>query len=178
MDNTSFYHLIIMPGLEFLKTLDPNGTGGKMQTPAAQRMLLSIARQESGPSLDARYQNSPSASPGPARGWWQFEEGGGVKGVLNHSASKSLALAACSGLWVQPQQSAVWRAIEGNDVLATSFARLLLWTDAAPLTIDMGPNAGWDYYVRNWRPGKPHRDTWNDNWVQATDTVMSGGVMA
>src|SRR5262252_1528753 len=81
---------IINPGLEDLANLD-----GPAPSDAARQMLLTIALQESGPSLTARYQNSPSTSPGPARGWWQFEQGGGVVGVLTHSSTKNWAAQVC-----------------------------------------------------------------------------------
>ncbi len=37
------------------------------------------------------------------------------------------------------------------------FARLLLWTDAKPLPAIGDEQGAWDYYLRNWRPGKPTR---------------------
>ena len=51
---------LIDNGLEFLASLN-----GPQPTDAARRLLLAIAMQESGPKLDARYQNSPSPMPRP-----------------------------------------------------------------------------------------------------------------
>ena len=59
----------------------------KMDTAQARVMLYAIGLQES--RFTHRYQvlNTPGAK-GPARGFWQFEKGGGCKGVVNHDASK------------------------------------------------------------------------------------------
>lgn len=164
MDPGTFLTDIIDDGLAFVA-----GLGGPQPSDDARRLMLCIALQESGPNLEARYQNSPSASPGPARGWWQFEQGGGVAGVLQHAASRTMAAEACAGVTVVAQAAAVWRAIEGNDLLACTFARLLLWTDPRPLPAAEEP--AWEYYLRNWRPGKPHRAAWGPNWRTASETV-------
>lgn len=166
-----FLTSIIDDGLTFLA-----GINGPQPSDNARRFMLAIALQESGRNLDARYQNSPAASPGPARGWWQFEQGGGVAGVLTHAASSSMAAAACSQTWVVPQAAAAWRAIEGNDRLACAFARLLIWTDRAALPTSS--TDGWDQYLRLWRPGKPHPEMWGGNWQTADATVSKGGMIA
>src|SRR5688572_796908 len=57
----------------------------KMESDAAKVMLLAIAFQESG--CRYRYQ----LVGGPARGFWQFEQAGGVLGVLTHKKSKDIA---------------------------------------------------------------------------------------
>lgn len=164
MTPRAFLEFILDPGLVFLEQ-----AGGPRMSDQARRLLLCIALQESGPQLNSRYQNSPAASPGPARGWWQFEQGGGVTGVLNHSASKSLASRACDLCFILAQPSSVWRALEGHDTLAVVFARLLLWTDPKPLpTTEV---EGWDCYLRVWRPGKPHPANWPSNWRTASHTV-------
>src|ERR1700729_1154720 len=110
MDPGTFLTDIIDDGLAFVA-----GLGGPQPSDDARRLMLCIALQESGPGLSARYQNSPATTPGPARGWWQFEQGGGVAGVLQHAASRTMAAEACSRVTVVPQPAAVWRAIEGND---------------------------------------------------------------
>lgn len=160
----NFVRLIIDPSLKFLQR-----RGGPALGPNVTRLLLAICLQESGPDLDARYQNSPDPEPGPARGWAQFEEQGGVAGVLNHPASATLALTVCEALHVQPETGAVWRALEGMDTLAISFARLLLLTDPSP--IPTTEDDGWACYERLWRPGAPRRDAWTDNWATATETL-------
>jgi hypothetical protein len=159
-----FLSSVIEPGLAFISGLIP-----PPPTDDARRFLLAIALQESGPALEARYQNSPAATPGPARGWWQFEQGGGVAGVLQHPATRHAAAGACSQIVVVPQPAAVWRAIEGNDLLACCFARLLIWTD--PAILPTTESDGWGQYMRLWRPGKPHPATWGPNWLIASKTV-------
>lgn len=162
-----FLDHIIRPGVERLNLL-----GGPAITPFANRLLLAIALQESGPGLSARYQHHPAAVPGPARGFWQFEQQGGAAGVLQHHASREWARALCHSCSVVDHPAAVWRALEGHDDLATGFARLLLWTDPNPLPDT--ESLSWDYYMRNWRPGRPHQGRWADNWLTATQVVREG----
>lgn len=136
--------------------------GEHFDTPSARAMLWAIGRQES------RFEHRRQIG-GPARGFWQFEKGGGVKGVLTHAASKHHAAALCKERGVDATTAAVYPALEKDDILAAGFARLLLFTDPAPLP---APRAGlaqdaWAYYKRNWRPGKPHRQTWDGFWKEA-----------
>jgi hypothetical protein len=157
-----FIEKVLDPGLMRLMEL-----GGPSVARNARRMLLAIALQESGPGLSNRFQivsGSPGAG-GPARGFYQFEEGGGVVGVLTHRASAELARRLCEDCTVLPHRAAVWRALEGHDVLATGFARLLLWTHppALPETA-----AGWQQYMAVWRPGRPHEARWAGHWETAT----------
>jgi hypothetical protein len=167
MKPEAFLTNVLDPGLRFLAEL-----GGPKPSDDARRFLLCVALQESGSNLEARYQNSPSTSPGPARGWYQFEQGGGVHGVLQHAASKDRARQVCEALVVQAQDAAVWRALEGNDTLATCFARLLLWTDPPPLPTT--EDEAWICYAeRLWRPGAPHRDIWHDNWETASAVIAA-----
>jgi len=162
---STFIDTILDPGLDFLWAL-----GGPTLSNAARQNMLCIAMQESGPGLEARYQNSPSASAGAAKGWWQFEQGGGVHGVMTHEASSSLARRLCDACFVQFNEAAVWRAIEGHDKLACGFARLLIWTDPYPLPTREAD--GWAMYEqRLWRPGKPRRADWTINWVNAASEL-------
>lgn len=165
MTPADFYKNIILPGLATLHEI-----GGPQPTMEAARFMLAIALTESGPNLNARYQAHPSPSPGPARGWWQFEQGGGVRGVLTHNASSKLAKAMCEACTVHPHDQAVWRSLEGHDDLATAFARLLILTD--PRALPKNAEEGWEQYLRLWRPGKPcTRATWDQNWNTANQTV-------
>lgn len=97
---------------------------------------------------------------GPATGFWQFEQGGGVKGVLNHASTASLAKRLCAVRDVAATPAAVWAALENDDVLAAGFARLLLLADRGALPKVGDQEAGWDCYLKNWRPGKPHPEEW------------------
>lgn len=132
-----------------------------MDTPAARMMLFAIAQQESG--MIYRRQ----MPTGPARGLWQFEAGGGVRGVLTHKSSRFWARSALQARSISADTKTAWAALETDDVLAAIFARLLLFTDPRPLPA-VHPSSGgaaWDYYIRNWRPGKPHRDRWNASFA-------------
>jgi hypothetical protein len=129
-----------------------------MDTHAARVMLLAIGLQESG--FAHRQQIG-----GPARGFWQFERGGGVTGVLTHRATHVLAAHVCDRLGVDPTPTAVYAALPINDLLACAFARLLLYTDPHPLPTNAA--GGWDCYARTWRPGKPHRKAWDINYQHA-----------
>jgi|SRR3990167_2418012 len=146
----------ILPALKLLP--------GKMDSPAARAMLIAIALQES--RIAHRAQIG-----GPARGYWQFEMYGGVKGVLNHPASQAHIRSALLALDYSPdsKEPACYIAIEHNDVLAACFARLLLWTLPQPLPAQNNPAGGWSQYIAAWRPGKPHRDTFDGFYADAWD---------
>ena len=159
----AFLDTIIDPGLQFLAEFGP------MPTDDVRRFLLCVALQESGPALDARYQGSPGYDPGPARGFLMFEQSGGVAGVLSHTASATLAREVCAALTGVPEAAAVHRALEGHDLLAVCFARLLMLTD--PYRVPQGEEEGWLLYQRTWRPGSPHPDAWAGNWQTASDAV-------
>lgn len=126
----------------------------KMRSLEARLLLNAITLQEA----DGVYRVQHGG--GPARGLWQFEENGGVQGVLNHPNSRDWARAACHSLHVPATKRAVWESLAQNDVLAGVFARLLLWTDFNPLPAVDDMKGAWTYYLRLWRPGKPHLRKW------------------
>lgn len=125
----------------------------RMNSPDAQLLLLAIGLQES------RFQHRRQIN-GPARGFWQFEQGGGVRGVLTHVASRDEARMLCVARRVEPSSASVYAALDTDDVLAAGFARLLLWTDPARLPAAGDTEGAWALYLRTWRPGKPHPQTW------------------
>lgn len=137
----------------------------RMNSTAARVMLLAIALQESG--LRARVQSGG----GPARGLWQFERGG-CAGVLRHEASRDLAHSLCEEAGVEPSASALHAALMFDDLLAARMARLLLWTDPAPLPTD--EFGGWRLYLRTWRPGHPRPHDWPEHFATARDVVVPG----
>jgi len=118
----------------------------KFDGPAARIQLLAIGMQESG--FAVRQQTG-----GPARSYWQFEQGGGIRGVLTHPASKAYARAICGLRDVAPVESDVYAAFLSDDQLACAFARLLLWTDSAPLPQVGDEKGAWALYHHTWRPG-------------------------
>lgn len=136
-----------------------------MDSAQARIQILAIGLQES------RFLYRRQMNEGPAMGFLQFERNGGVKGVLNHKASKSLARAICKARGVAATPMAAWKALESDDVLAMAFGRLLLWTDPEPLPAIGDADDAWNYYLRNWRPGRPHRKTWNAFYAQAKAQV-------
>lgn len=125
--------------------------------PELRVMLLAIGLQESG--LTARAQVLNGGGKGPARGLWQFERGG-VRGVYLHRASNELLRVLCRARDVNFDVQQIWGMLEYDDVLACGVARLLLWTDPRPLPAVDDEEGAWAYYLRGWRPGKPHRDRW------------------
>lgn len=136
----------------------------RMDSPAARVMMLAIGLQES------RFTHRRQIN-GPARGFWQFEKGGGVRGVLRHPSSAQHANMLCSVRGVTNSADRVYESLEHDDILAAGFARLLLWTDPMPLPTDK--DAAWALYERTWRPGKPHRQTW-DAFFEAAQQYVGG----
>lgn len=137
-----------------------------MNSPAAILLLLAIGLQES------RFTHRRQVG-GPARGFWQFEKGGGVRGVLRHPATLGHARVLCEARGVPATEAAVYAALEHDDVLAAGFARLLLWSDPARLPAVGEVAVAWDLYMRTWRPGKPHRRTWDALYAQALEEVAA-----
>jgi len=140
-----------------------------MDSSRARVMLIAIALQES------RFTHRLQIM-GPARGFWQFERAGGTLGVLQHAASKKHAFEACAVRSCLPNSRAVYMQIATDDLLACCFARLLLYTDPRPLPQIGDIEGSWQYYLNNWRPGKPHRRTWNELYDEATMFVAVSGM--
>ena len=135
-------------------------------TREARVMLLASGLQES------RFLHRRQIG-GPARGFWQFEQGGGVRGVLMHPFSRDLAYSVCDEREVAATARDVYNTLEHDDVLAAAFARLLLWTDFQRLPSLGDAEGAWALYLRTWRPGKPHPETWPDLYRQAVAEVVS-----
>ena len=157
---------------EALRLLPP-----AMDSKEARVMLYAIGLQES--RFTHRAQVIDGGGKGPARGYWQFERGGGVTGVLRHPASRFWANSVCNARNVPAQPLNVWLKLETDDVLAAALARLLLFTDPARLPAVGEQADSWSYYMRNWRPGKPHPRTWPECYgaalkaVGASDSLIS-----
>ncbi len=140
----------------------------RFDTPAARVLMTAIGLQESRfEHTDQLEANGKNTVLGPALGYYQFEKGGGVKGVMTHPSSQQYAKAACAELAVSWERDEVWRALRDSPALAGVFARLLLYTDPHPLPVVGDAEAAWAYYLRNWRPGKPHRGTWDSLYERA-----------
>lgn len=129
----------------------------RLDSPPARALIIAIGLQES------RFEHRRQAGGGPARGFWQFERGGGTRGVLEHEASKPLARAVLTTLRYEPGEC--FDALAHNDVLACAFARLLLWTH--PSALPTSAAGAWAYYLDTWRPGRPRPQTWQANYALA-----------
>ena len=138
-----------------------------MTSPQARVMLYAIGLQESRFTHRFQVLNGKPGQKGPARGYWQFEKGGGCKGVVNHAASRFWMANVCAARDVPLDAAAIWNAIETDDVLAAAAARLLLFTDPARLPGVGDQKGAWDLYIRVWRPGKPHPQTWPELYAEA-----------
>ena len=122
---------------------------------------MAIAIQET--NIAARAQIG-----GPARGYWQFESAG-VEAVLKQTPSLAQAVLDTCDI---PLTSAA-AAIEYNDPVACAFARLMLWSDPAPLPPVANVAGCYDYYLKNWRPGKPDESRWPAAFETAISTVSA-----
>lgn len=131
----------------------------------AKAMLIAIGLQES------RFEYRRQMNEGPAKGFWQFEQGGGVRGVLTHPATKGYAKAILEQLRYNDYPATVWNALEHNDILAMCFARLNLFWLPQALPGPEHTQEGWSQYMNAWRPGKPHPETWPAFYAQAWQQV-------
>lgn len=156
MDLDAITDAAILPALALLPPA--------MNSPQARVLLLAIGLQES------RFLHRRQIG-GPARGFWQFERNGGVRGVLTHPASREDALRICAARDVAPVAATVNAALETDDILAAAFARLLLWTDPLRLPAAGDADGAWALYLRTWRPGKPHPQTWPALYAQALSAM-------
>ncbi len=132
----------------------------RMRSPDAASLVLSIGWQES------LFNHRVQVGGGPARGFWQFEQRGGINGVLGHEQTRDPLSEALRALKYDPGMStfACYNIVAHNDILACVFARLLLWTLPWPLPGVSDREEGWRQYIAAWRPGKPHARTWPDAW--------------
>lgn len=159
MTALAYLHRVVIPATYQLLPM-------LMASDKATAMLIAIALQESD-ELRARTQYQG----GPARGFWQFEKGGGVKGVLEHPATKTSIERVIEALSYQPTPNQCHVAIEHNDILACAFARCLLWTLPAGLPSKDDASLAYGQYLAAWRPGKPHPVTWPKYYQAAWSTV-------
>lgn len=130
-----------------------------LSSPQARVMLYAIGLQES--RMTYRRQIVNGKPIGPAKGLWQFERGGGCKGVVEHPASRYWMHKVCERQGVPFNATEVWNQLEHDDAFAAVAARLLLFTDPRKLPELDDTNGAWNLYIRTWRPGKPHRKTWD-----------------
>lgn len=132
----------------------------QMTSLEARAMLLAIGLQESA----FRHRRQVG---GPARGFWQFEQLGGVKEILTHATTGPLIQPIARMFLYDPTPASCHAAIEHHDVLAACFARLLLWVDPRSMPTATEAEKGWQIYLANWRPGKPHPADWPHHFATA-----------
>ena len=146
MDGPAAVALIIGDGLSLLPP--------SWNSPQAQLLMLAISGQEA--DFRHRWQVYDAKRPeamGASRGLWQFERGGGVRGVLTHERTKTQAAEVCRMRNVAPTVDAVYNALHLDDTLAAAFARLLLWSSPRALPAVGQEQGAFDFYLREWRPG-------------------------
>lgn len=134
----------------------------KMNSRAARIIMVAINGQENPRRLEQQVG-------GPARGDYQFERGGGVRGVMTHASSKEHCKSACKARGVPFESEAIYQAIGTDPILAAALARLLLWTDPKPLPLAGDEAGAWALYERVWRPGKPYPGKWAGSYRLAMD---------
>lgn len=162
MDLNRFLNVAIRPALQELEK------DGIRSSKEAERFMLAIALQES--RVKYRKQIGQQGMPtGPANSYWQFERGGGVKGVLNHASTKNRIAKILALYDINNSEQDVWEAMRYHDIVAACMARLLIFT--LPNKLPTTAQQGWDQYISAWRPGKPHRATWDGFWNQAGEAV-------
>jgi hypothetical protein len=175
MKPVDFYWRVVSPTMKLLSELP----GVKMPvSDKATVLVMTIAGQES------RWEHRRQIGIGSyhpqkvgARGYWQFESTWGGPVALNDVMQKTPTqlAAVCAHLDVPVDELTLYEALAWNDTLACALARLMLWQDPHPLPEIGNKVAAWDYYIRNWRPGAPHPQTWGDYYdtavaITGTDT--------
>lgn len=132
----------------------------KLDTRTRRILVAATGFQETSYLTRFQYGN------GPARSYWQFENGklAAINGVLNHKATKTMAVWVCGAREVEPERMAVWKAMETDDVLGAAFAAMLIYTDPEPMPTT--EEYAWAMYAyRLWRPGKPNFLKWKESWA-------------
>lgn len=137
-----------------------------MSTVAAKLQLYATSRQENPNRV-------PKQIGGPAVGDYQFESGGGVKGVLTHPAVAAYTVKVCKARGIAVSQLSIYEALQKDPVLAAALARLLYFTDPQRLPTVGDEEGAWALYLRTWRPGAYARQPaelrakWKKNYADA-----------
>lgn len=157
----------IEAGLDLLPTI--------RKTNSARVQLYTTSRQEN-PNRSPRQVikvEGKLVPKGPAAGDYQFEPGGGIKGVLNFRTTRELAIGVCRARGVPATVNGVFDGIQVDPVLAAAFARLLYYTDPFALPAVGDEDAAWALYLRTWRPGAYERQPvelrakWRKSYAEA-----------
>lgn len=146
----------------------------RMDTPQARVLSLAIALQESrGTERRQLVMRGGKLVPeGPAKGLHQGEITGGLcTGIRTHHATREHVADVLRARGVENSPRAIWDALERDDVLSFALARLLLWSEPGKLPELGDVDAAWRYYLRAWRPGRPHLHTWAECYRVAREAL-------
>lgn len=160
MTPIDFYETILLPAAINVAAQFPTLAGFK-----ADYFLLAVAGQES--AWSDRVQ-----SGGPARGFWQCEQGGILRGVMSGQYS-SILERVCDLYAVPNDEGTVFEALAWHDTLAYAVARLGLFMDPHKLPALNDEAGAWDVYLRVWQPGKPSRNRWGIVYAEAMAALTS-----
>ncbi|MEX1197794.1 MAG: hypothetical protein WEB57_08055 [Pseudohongiellaceae bacterium] len=140
----------------------------------ARAMVLAIGLQESDyihrRQLIGNHRNWWEVIKPPAKSFHQFEKVG-IRGVVEHPATRRLAVEVCRLLGYPPDVNVLHAAVEHNDLLASAFARLALWRLPQPLPGPDDHQEAWAQYLEAWQPGKPKPERWQHRYQTAWDIV-------
>lgn len=138
-----------------------------MRTAHRKVLLYATSRQENPKRL-------PKQVGGPAVSDYQFESGGGVRGVLEHPSTAALAASVCKARGLTASRLTVYEALQHDQVLAAAFAGLLYYTDAGRLPAVGDEQGAWDVYLRTWRPGafKRQPEELRAKWSKSYNDAM------
>lgn len=155
-----------------------------MRSTNATAQMLAIGLQESKFLERHQLPRSRGGPLGPANGLWQFEELGGINGVIEHPLTRGPLAEALRRLRygnLIGNRHALHALVADNDIVAAVFARLNLWWLPTRLPGQYEPEMGWRQYLDAWRPGSPHPTTWPAYYAEAWERVnrtrdtLSGG---
>ena len=150
---------ILIPALQELPS--------KMTSLSAITQLLATGGQESG------YMTRLQLGNGPAHGLWQYERGG-ISAVLKNPKSHGYLVGYIeSQTNIAVSTENIYQLVAKDDITACVVSRLMYWTDPEPLPKFNDEQGAWEYYVRNWRPGKPNRTRWA-HWYQKSVKYLKG----
>lgn len=171
MTPDNFFSRIVEPTLQYMAA---SPTIAMPVTNEARVLVMATAGQES--RWAARRQigiGEYYPQKVGARGYWQFESTWGGPVAINDilmSTGRQIE-AACKYLDIPADEHALYEACAWNDMLACVMARLLLWIHPAPLPVLGDKEAAWQYYLRQWRPGAPHRESWDGVYDQSVAAI-------
>lgn len=138
-----------------------------MRTAHGKVLLYATSRQENPKRL-------PKQVGGPAVGDYQFESGGGVRGVLEHPSTSALAASVCKARGIAASRLTVYEALQTDPVLAAAFARLFYYTDPGRMPAVGDEQGAWEVYLRTWRPGafKRQPEELRAKWAKSYNDAM------